>query len=27
LPVYWRTAGHAPDICHDPGRPSFCGVA
>ena len=27
LPVYWRMGGKAPDICHDPGRPGFCGVA
>ena len=27
LPAYWRVGGRAPDICHDPGRPSFCGVA
>jgi hypothetical protein len=27
LPSYWRVGGRAPDICRDPGRPSFCGVA
>jgi tetratricopeptide (TPR) repeat protein len=27
LPGYWRSNGHAPDICRDAGRPSFCGVA
>ncbi len=27
LPGYWRADGHAPDICRDAGRPSFCGVA
>jgi tetratricopeptide (TPR) repeat protein len=27
LPSYWRVRGRAPDICRDPGRPSFCGVA
>lgn len=27
LPAYWRAGGHAPDICRDAGRPSFCGVA
>jgi len=27
LPAYWRSQGHAPDICRDAGRPNFCGVA
>lgn len=27
LPKYWRSAGQVPDICRDPGRPSFCRVA
>jgi tetratricopeptide (TPR) repeat protein len=27
LPSYWRSTGQVPDICRDPGRPSFCGVA
>jgi tetratricopeptide (TPR) repeat protein len=26
LPSYWRTASHAPDICRDARRPSFCAV-
>jgi tetratricopeptide (TPR) repeat protein len=27
LPGYWRGGGRTPDICRDPGRPNFCGVA
>jgi hypothetical protein len=27
LPLYWRADGRAPDICRDPGRPGYCGLA
>lgn len=27
LPSYWRSAGHAPDICRDAMRPGYCGSA
>lgn len=27
LTRYWRSDGHAPDVCRDDKRPSFCGIA